>query len=418
MLDIKFIRENLNVVKEAVKNKQFDPALVDKVLVLDEKRRKLIGDVEKLRAAHNKMSEELKGEKNEETLKKAKEIKEELKALEETYKNVEKDFNEAMYWVPNIPDASVPIGKDETGNLVVATWGEKPTFNFPVKDHVSLGEDLDLLDIKRGVKIGGFRSFFTKNELVALEYGLLDFALKHMVKKGFTPMTVPWLVSDKTLYGTGYFPWGIEDHYKTQDDTKLIGTAEVSLTAYYMDEVLDEKDLPIKMVGISPCFRREIGSYGKDTRGIFRLHQFNKVEQVVLCCADHDESVRWHEEMRNYSEEVLRALELPYQVLLMCTGDMGAGQVKKYDIETWFPAQKKYRETHSDSFFHDFQSRRLNMRYRTKTGEVKFVHTLNNTVAATPRILGAILENYQQADGSVKIPNVLQPYVGKEEIRH
>jgi len=417
MLDIKFIRENLNFVKIAAKNKQFDPALVDRVLVLDEKRRRLIGEVETLRASQNKMSDELKGDKNEEIIRRAREVKDEVKALEESLRKAEKEFTEAMYWVPNIPDQTVPIGKDETGNQIVATWGEKPKFDFPIKDHIVLGEELDLLDIKRGVKIGGFRSFFTKNELVAIEYGLLDYALKHMVRKGFTPMTVPWLVNDKTLYGTGYFPWGIEDHYKTQDDTKLIGTAEVSLTAYYMDEILDEKDLPVKMVGISPCFRREVGSYGKDTRGIFRVHQFNKVEQVVLCRADHEESVHWHEEMRSYSEEVLRALELPYQVLLMCTGDMGAGQVKKYDIETWFPAQNKYRETHSDSFFHDFQARRLNMRYRTKSGEVKFVHTLNNTVAATPRILGAILENYQQKDGSIKIPKVLQPFVGKKFIR-
>lgn len=417
MLDIKFIRENLDVVKEAAKNKQFDPALVDNVLGLDEKRRKLIASVEKLRAAQNKLSEELKESRNDEIVKKAKELKEELKALEGNLKATEGEFTEAMYWVPNIPDKTVPIGKDETSNKVVATWGEKPTFGFPVKDHIALGETLDLLDIKRGVKIGGFRSFFTKNELVAMEYGLLDYALKHMVAKGFTPMTVPWLVTDRTLYGTGYFPWGIEDHYKTQDDTKLIGTAEVSLTAYYMDEIIDEKDLPIKMVGISPCFRREVGSYGKDTRGIFRLHQFNKVEQVVLCVADHEESVKWHEEMRKYSEEILQALELSYHVLLMCTGDMGAGQVKKYDIETWFPAQGKYRETHSDSFFHDFQSRRLNMRYRSKSGEVKFVHTLNNTVAATPRILGAILENNQQKDGSVKVPKILRTYVGKDVIR-
>src|SRR3989338_1909529 len=323
MLDIKFIRENLNFVKIAAKNKQFDPALVDRVLVLDEKRRRLIGEVETLRASQNKMSDELKGDKNEEIIRRAREVKDEVKALEESLRKAEKEFTEAMYWVPNIPDQTVPIGKDETGNQIVATWGEKPKFDFPIKDHIVLGEELDLLDIKRGVKIGGFRSFFTKNELVAIEYGLLDYALKHMVRKGFTPMTVPWLVNDKTLYGTGYFPWGIKEHYKTQDDTKLIGTAEVSLTAYYMDEILDEKDLPVKMVGISPCFRREVGSYGKDTRGIFRVHQFNKVEQVVLCRADHEESVHWHEEMRSYSEEVLRALELPYQVLLMCTGDMG-----------------------------------------------------------------------------------------------
>lgn len=229
-------------------------------------------------------------------------------------------------------------------------------------------------------------------------------------------MTVPWLVKPDYFWGTGYFPWGAEDHYKVQDDLNLIGTAEVSLTSYFADEVLKEEELPVKLAGISPCYRREIGAYGKDLGGIFRVHQFNKVEQVVLCRNDPQESIDWHEKMLSYSEEILQALKLPYRILLMCTGDMGGGQKKKYDLETWFPAQKQYRETHSDSYFWDFQSRRLNIRYKTKEGEIKFVHTLNNTVVATPRILGAILENYQNADGSVGVPEVLRTYIGKDKI--
>jgi len=245
----------------------------------------------------------------------------------------------------------------------------------------------------------------------------LDFVLELLVKKGFTPMTVPWLVNDDALWGTGYFPWGIQDHYQTQDNSKLIGTSEVSLTAYHSGEILSESDLPIKLVGISPCFRREVGSHGKDTKGIFRVHQFTKVEQVILCKNDQQESIKWHEELLKNSEELLQNLKLPYQVLLMCTGDMGAGQVKKYDIETWFPAQNKYRETHSDSYFLEFQARRLNMRYKTKSGDTKFVHTLNNTALATPRTLAAIMENYQQKDGSIKIPSVLQKLMGKKIIK-
>ena len=408
MLDIQFIRDHPEKVKEGAKKKQLNPDVVDEVLRLDVKRRELIQEVEILRAERNKLTQADR--------ERGGEIKKRLKDVEPELKQTEAAFTDLMLQVPNFPADDVQEGKDETGNKVHKTWGEPKKFDFEVKDHVILGQSLDLLDLERGVKIGGFRSFFTKNELVLMEYGLLDYALKLMIKNGFTPMTVPWLVNDQALWGTGYFPWGLEDHYSTQDGTKLIGTAEVSLTAYHQGEILNEADLPIKLVGISPCFRREVGAHGKDTRGIFRLHQFNKVEQVVVCVNSEEESRAWHEKMLSFSEQLLQDLELPYQVLLMCSGDMGAGQVKKYDIETWYPAQEKYRETHSDSYFLEFQARRLNMRYRTKTGEIKFVHTLNNTVVATPRILGAILENYQNQDGSVGVPKILQSYVGKKII--
>lgn len=408
MLDIQFIRDNPEQVKEAARKKQLNPDVVEEVLRFDKKRRELIGEVERLRAERNKLTQADRA--------RGVEIKKRLKDIEPELKRVEAGWTDLMLQVPNIPADDVPVGPDETGNKVHKAWGKQKKLGFKIKDHVELGLALNLLDLERGVKIGGFRSFFTKNELVLMEYGLLDYALRFMIKQGFTPMTVPWLVNDEALWGTGYFPWGLEDHYATQDGTRLIGTAEVSLTAYHQNEVLKEEDLPVKLVGISPCFRREVGAHGKDTRGIFRVHQFNKVEQVVLCANDEPESRRWHEQMLGFSERMLQDLGLPYRVMLMCTGDMGAGQVKKYDIETWYPAQGKYRETHSDSYFLEFQARRLNMRYKTKQGEIKFVHTLNNTVVATPRILGAILENYQNKDGSVTVPKILRSYVGKDKI--
>jgi seryl-tRNA synthetase len=277
-------------------------------------------------------------------------------------------------------------------------------------------QNLDLVDTKRAVRIAGFRAYFLKNDAVLLEQALLQYALRKLVAEGFAPMTVPWMVNKDAMWGTGYFPWGMEDHYTTQDDQCLIGTAEVSLTAYRQDEILNEKDLPYKMVGISPCFRREVGAHGKDTTGIIRVHQFTKVEQVVYTVADEDLTREWHEKMVAYAEGLLNDLELSYQVLRMCTGDMGAGQRKKYDIETWFPAQQRYRETHSASYFNDFQARRLNIRYRAKDGSLKYVYTLNNTMAASPRLLAAVIENYQNEDGTIRVPNVLQAAMGKSVI--
>ncbi|MBI2010167.1 MAG: serine--tRNA ligase [Candidatus Chisholmbacteria bacterium] len=416
MLDIEFIREHVDKVRQAAEHKQLNQKVVDEVLRLDKERRDLIQKVESIKAKRNDLNDRLKKEQTEALKTESVALKRELQDLEPQLKKVEASFHDLMLQVPSIPAPDVPVGQDETGNQVHKTWGEKPQFDFPIKDHVTLGENLDLIDLERGVKIGGFRSYFTKNDLVLLEQAVLNFALNSLIAKGFTPMTVPWIVNDDALWGTGYFPWGIEDHFQTQDGQKLIGTAEVSLTAYRAGEILSEKDLPVKLVGISPCFRREVGSHGKDTKGIFRVHQFTKVEQVVLCHNDEKESIKWHEALLKNSEEILQALKLPYQVMLMCTGDMGAGQVKKYDIETWFPGQNKYRETHSDSYFLEFQARRLNIRYKTGNGETKFVHTLNNTVAATPRLLTAIMENYQQQDGSIKIPQVLQEFVGKEVI--
>lgn len=416
MLDIKYIRENIETLKTAIANKQFDPAIVDQVIAVDDQRRSLLVKVENLRQEVNKNSEGIKGKPSEEQIKVGRDLKEKLSALEPELSKIEKEFTNLMYQVPNPAATDVPLGKDETGNIEIKKWGTVPKFDFPVKPHEELAEDLDLLDNKRAVRIAGRRAYFTKNDLVLLEYGLLMYALKMMIANGYTPMTVPWMVNDDAMWGTGYFPWGQQDHYSTQDGQKLIGTAEVSLTAFRKDETLTEKDLPVRMVGISPCYRREVGSYGKDTKGIFRVHQFNKVEQVVYTVADEEVTRKMHDEMLGHTEKILQDLELPYHVLLMCTGDMGAGQRKKYDVEVWFPSQNAYRETHSDSYFNDFQSRRLNMKYKSKDGTTKYLYTLNNTVIATPRILGAILENYQQKDGSVIVPKILRDFVGKEII--
>lgn len=418
MLDIQYIRENQDTLKQAISNKQLNPDIVDAVLTADEQRRVLIQQVEELRQKSNAHVAEIKkqGKPTEEQIKKGREIKEQLQDIEPQLRQVEETYLDLMLQVPNPPAEDVPVGADESGNQELYTHGDLPIFDFEPKTHDILAENLEMFETKRAVKIAGSRAYFLKGDLVLLEQAVLQFALRHMIQKEYTPMTVPWLVNDEALTGTGYFPWGREDHYHTQDGEKLIGTSEVSLTAFHKDEILNEKDLPIKMVGISPCFRREVGSYGKDTKGFFRVHQFQKVEQVVYTIADEDVTRVKHDEMREHAEELLQALKLPYRVLLMCSGDMGAGQRRKYDIETWFPGQAQYRETHSDSYFNDFQARRLNIRYRAKDGSLKYVYTLNNTVAATPRLLGAIMENYQNADGSITVPEVLRQFVGKDKI--
>jgi seryl-tRNA synthetase len=424
MLDINYIRTNPEIIKTACKNKQLDDTIVDQLLQTDKKRRELQVQVDTLKKQSNDHVAEIKksihkGNKpTPEQIATGKEIKTQIQELDPDLKAIQEEYKSLMFQIPNVPAQDVPVGQDEAGNIVTRVVGEKPNFDFEPKEHEELMENLDLLDTKRAVKIGGFRSYFLKNDALLLEQAVLAYALKLLTKEGFSPMSVPVLVNEDVMWGTGYFPWGNEDHYKTQDNQFLTGTAEVALTAYRMGETLSEKDLPIKMCGISPCFRREVGTYGKDTKGIVRVHQFNKVEQVIYAIADEEETRKWHEKITGFSETLLKNLELPYQVLTMCTGDMGAGQCKKYDVETWFPGQNKYRETHSASYFNDFQSRRLNIKYQAKDGSTKHVYTLNNTMAATPRLLAAIIENYQTKDGSIEIPEVLQPYMGKEVIKN
>lgn len=400
MLDIKFIRDNLEICKTAAKNKGRDVDW-DGLLALDDKRRELIIKTEKLRAQRNC----------------GQNVKPELKELEKELRGVEEKFGILMLTVPNVPEKSVPVGEDASGNVEVKKWGKVPKFAFTPKDHIELAHALDLIDFARGAKVGGSRAYFLKNEAAQLEFAVLFYTFNKLVTKGYTPMIAPSIVRDFTLFGSGQFPWGRDDVYHLpKDDVYLAGTAEVPVTAYYANEVLPEKNLPKKFVAFSPCFRREAGSYGKDTKGVYRLHQFNKVEQVIISTNDMNNSITLLEELLANAEEILQDLKLPYRVMLMCTGDMGEPQVKKYDIETWMPGRHAYGETMSNSFMGDFQARRLKIRYKTRDGKTMFVHTLNNTAIASPRILIAILENYQQKDGSILVPSVLQSYLGKKVI--
>jgi len=419
MLDIKFIRENPKLIKEAAHKKHIDFD-VEKFLKIDDKRLELLRTVEEMRARQNAASDNIarlrdKKEKDE-IIKGMKKLKEELSEKEEELKKLEKEWKELMLEVPNIPEPSVPEGKTDADNTEIRRWGEIPEFDFTPKNHIELMENLNLVEFERGVKVSGFRGYFTRGEAAILSLAVIQFTLEELVKKGFEPFIAPSLVREESFLGTGWLPQGKEEVYKTQDDLYLSGTAEVSMMGLHTDEILKEEDLPKTYVAFSPCYRREAGSYGKDAKGLYRLHEFMKVEQIVLCRADHEESVKWHEEITKNAEEVMRALKIPYRVVINCGGDLGLGQIKKYDIEAWVPSEKRYRETHSSSYFHDFQSRRLNIRYRDTNGKIQFVHSLNNTAIATPRILISLLENYQQKDGTVKIPEVLQKYLGKDII--
>lgn len=419
MLDIKFIRENADLVREAARKKHIDFD-VKKLLEADEKRRARLQEIEEIRSKQNKFSENVAGIKNEAErtalIEELRGMKSDLALREEEFRKIDEEWRALMLGVPNVPDPSVPDGESDAQNVEVRRWGEVPQFGFPVRDHMTLLQELDLADLERGAKVAGFRGYFLKNEGAMLSMALWQFAFEHLVRKGFTPFLAPSLIKEDNFVGTGYLPQSKDDLYSSQDEMYLAGTAEVPMMGYYKNEVLNEADLPKTFVAFSPCFRREAGSYGKDTRGIYRLHEFMKIEQIVLCPADHQESVKWHEEITKNSEELVRLLGLPYHVVVNCGGDLGLGQVKKYDIEVWVPSENKYKESHSASYFHDFQTRRLNIRYKGSDGKIRFVHSLNNTAIATPRILISILENYQQEDGSVKVPEVLRKYLGKEVI--
>lgn len=414
MLDIKFIRENKKIVLEAAKNKNRTVNL-EEIISLDDRRKKLQTEIDLIRTERNKLSAKMGtdvGAREEGRI-----LKEKLKRLEDVERQVKSALDLAVLTVPNIPDKSVPIGKDSSGNVEIKKWGEIPKLDFKPLDHIALAKAHDLVDFERGTKVGGFRAYFLKNEAAILEFAVLFYTYQKLIKKGYTPLIAPSLVKEFTLFGNGQLPWGRDEVYHLEkDDTYLAGTAEVPVTAYFANETLNEKDLPKKFVAFSPCFRREAGSYGRDTKGLYRLHQFNKIEQVIINKADYEGSLAFHEELLVNSEEVLQDLKLPYRVLLMCTGDMGEPQVKKYDVETWMPSRGAYGETMSNSFMGDFQTRRLNIRYKTGEGVAKYAHSLNNTAVASPRILIAILENYQQKDGSILIPEVLRDYVGKERI--
>ena len=418
MLDIKFIRENADAIKAGAAKKHL-VVDIDTLLKTDEKRRALMQETESMRAKQNEANDKMvaanPGERSM-LLPELKKLKESLQKKEEELKGLEHEWQLLMVQVPNIPDLSVPEGASDADNVEVRTWGTKPDIKNP-KSHTDLMQALGMADFERGTKVAGFRGYVLKGDGALLNYAVWNFVQDHFVKKGgFTPMLVPSLVKRVAFLGTGYLPQGEEDLYKTQDGDFLAGTGEVATMAYYLNETLDKKDLPLKMLAFSPCFRREAGSHGKDTKGLMRVHEFFKFEQVVLCEASHEESVRLHEELTKNAEELLQTLNLPYHVVINCGGDLGLGQVKKYDIETWVPSENRYRETHSSSYFHDFQTRRLNIRYRDEGGVMQYAHSLNNTALATPRILISIIENNQNEDGSITVPEALRPYFGKDTI--
>lgn len=418
MLDIKFVRENVEAIKKACDLKGIEADL-DELLELDAKRRETIQKMEELQAELNKSSKEvpnMEGEAKEQALKDLKKVGDAISTYKRSLSNSEERYKDIMLTLPSIPLDKVPVGKDDTENVEIKKWGEPREFSFKPKDHVELGTDLDIIDIPRGVKLSGARFYVLKNEGALLEMAVLKYTLDQLVNKGFSPFIVPHLVKYDAMMGTSYFPGGEEQAYTCEkDDLFLIGTSEVSVTSYHADEILNEDELPKKYCGISPCYRREAGTYGKDTHGLYRIHQFQKVEQVILCKNDPEESTKMHEMILGNAEQVLQDLELPYRVVDVCTGDMGQGQIYKNDIETWMPSRDSYGETHSCSTFHEFQARRLNMRYKDKEGKKQFCHTLNNTCIASPRVLIPILETYQNEDGSVTIPEVLRPYMNGQE---
>jgi seryl-tRNA synthetase len=418
MLDLRFIRKNPKIVKEGCQKKQVKID-VDKVLELDKKNRNLLKEIEKIRAEKNKISKEIpKMEEKEkkEMILKMKVLDKKEKDLEKERKEVEKDLNELLSLIPNLPLDEVPVGKDESQNVILREVGKKPEFDFRSKDYLEIAQNLDLIDVKRAAKTSGTRFGYLKRELVLMEFALIKLAFDNLTREGFIPVLPPVMLKKEMAKGTGYFEATDikEAYFLPEDELFLIGTAEQSLLTMHADEVFEEKELPRRYVGFSTCFRREAGSYGKDTRGIFRVHQFDKVEMFSFC--KPEKSREEHHYFLSLEEKLMQALKIPYRVVNVCTGDLGRPAAAKYDIEAWFPSENRYRETHSTSNCTDFQARRLNIKYRDKSGKLNFVHTVNGT-AFSQRPLLAIIENYQKRDGSVEVPEALQKYLGFKEIR-
>src|SRR3990172_8545978 len=438
MLDIKFIRENVELVKQAAQAKRIT-CDVDRLIEVDQRRRELQVTLDKYREqvkesgqrigllrnpksdwykraiAEGKTDADIKAE-DDGVKDEMAQVKPKIKELEDSEGPILAEFEQLMLTIAQPADPDVPIGKDESENVELRKVGEVRQFDFEPKDHVALGTELGIIDIERGVKLAGSRNYVLKGDGALLHQAVLRLAQDMMVARGFTPMVVPVLVKEEVMYGTGYFPTGRDQAYLCErDELSLVGTAEVPITAYHSDEILNESDLPLKYCAMSTCFRREAGAAGKDTTGLYRIHLFDKVEQVIVCRNDKDESKRWHQDILQNAEEVLHALGLPYRVVNVCTGDLGMGQVEKFDIETWMPSRNAYGETHSASRFYEFQSRRLKLRYRDGAKKVHFCHTLNNTVIASPRVLIPILELFQNRDGTVTIPQALRPYMAGRE---
>ena len=419
MLDPKWLRENADVVRDAAKRKRMQPELVDEFIKHDRAFREVLQKVEDLRAglkASSSLLGKMTPEEREPALAAQRESKASLKELERSEQELRAVVQDIAMRLPMPPAADVPDGKDDSDNVEITAFSKPPEFDFEALSHDELAEQMGLLDIKRGVKIAGSRNYLLLGDLARLERAVLNYAIDHMLAREFELVSVPTLVNRACMEGTGYFPGGEEQAYLAErDDLALIGTSEVPLTSIHSGEVLDTSVLPLRRVALSPCYRREAGTYGKDTKGLYRVHQFWKVEQVVLGPNDFDWSLEEHKRMLGHATDLMQALELPYRVVNVCTGDLGQGQVQKFDIETWMPSRGNYGETHSASRFHDFQTRRLNLRYKSGKDKPQFCHSLNNTVIASPRVLIALLENHQNSDGSVNIPQVLQPYMGGQE---
>lgn len=419
MLDIKSIRENPQQFKKAAKDKNIEVD-IDRLLKADTELAEAKQHLQDIATEKNRIGKSIPkaaGEEKQQALAQLAKLKADEPQFEEKVKQLQPEFDSLMLLVAQPADDDVPFGKDDTENVELRKEGRVRQFDFKPKDHLQLGTELGIIDIERGVKLAGTRNYFLKGDGARLHWAVLQFAMDVMISRDYTPMSVPLLMKDEAMRGTGYYPGSEEQTYRMEkDEINLAGTAEVPLTAYRMGEILNEDELPLKFAGLSSCFRREAGAAGKDTYGLYRIHQFDKVEQVVICKNSIEESNKYHEEILENSEVVMRTLELPYRVAVVCTGDLGRGQAKKYDIEAWMPSRDNYCETHSASKFYDFQARRMNLRYKdSATKKNVFCHTLNNTVIASPRILIPILELYQNADGSVTVPKILQPYMAGQE---
>jgi seryl-tRNA synthetase len=422
MLDLKFLRENPDAVRAGVRKKRLLDRLapVDAALQLDAELRALLPRLDAMRSEQKNAGRELgrlPPEQREAFLAGQKARKAELQALEETEKRLRTDLDAQLALIPNVPDADVPDGKDDTENVEVRRHGSPPQFAFAPRAHYELGEAQGWLDFTRAAAMAGSRNYMLLGDLALLHDAVLRYAVDLLVARGFVAVDPPVLVRDAAMFGTGFFPGGEEQTYRCEKDgLNLIGTSEVPVTALHGGELLAEDELPKRYVARSPCFRREAGTYGKDTRGLYRVHQFQKVEQVIVDVADRERSIQHHHAIVQNAEDLLQALELPYRVVAVCGGDLGVPQAMKYDIETWMPSRQGYGETHSASRFYDYQARRLDLRYRQKGGgKTAFCHTLNNTVVASPRILIPLLECHQDRDGTVRVPKALQAYLGGRE---
>ncbi|MBL8724816.1 MAG: serine--tRNA ligase [Planctomycetes bacterium] len=423
MLDLKLLRDHPDAARAGALKKRLPDraAAVDRVLALDAELRGMTPGLDALRSELKGGSRDLgklAPAEREAFLQRQKEKKTELQALEEREKQLRADLLRELSLVPNLPDAEVPEGKDDTENVEVKRWGTVRDFGFLPRPHDELAEKQGWLDTKRAADMAGSRNYFLFGDLAVLHDAVLRFAVDLMRARGFVVVDPPLLVRDAAMFGTGFFPGGEEQTYRAErDGLNLIGTAEVPVTSLHSGELLAEADLPKKYVARSACFRREAGTYGKDTRGLYRVHQFQKVEQVIVDVADKARSVQHHQDIVANAEALLQAFELPYRIVAVCGGDLGVPQAMKYDIETWMPSRGNYGETHSASRFYDYQARRLELRYRPKDGgKPLFCHTLNNTVVASPRMLIPLLENHQQRDGTVRVPEALRKYLDGREV--